>query len=1013
MAQVVLRTISHVSTYSEHRLVLDYTLTETATNYSITAKLLVQTRSTDTSKNNQAKLNNASWYMGTDVSNRVGPSNMSGSTVSIGTGWTTIGTSGNLTFSIAKEKETLSLIVYIGTPFTIFYYLNGTSLSSYYVDYTERYYYPLTIPTITTYAITYNANGGSGTTASQSKWHGEAITLRANGFTRSGYSFKRWNTKANDTGTGYNASASYTGNAALSLYAVWNRTVSYNANGGTGAPSAQTAVATSAITLTSAKPTRSGYTFHHWNTKADNSGTSYQSGGSYPANNASATLYAIWWKNPTVNAPTLTRCDAQGNADEVGGYIKATVAWSITASQVGETQTAPRSFTLTLTGDGKTFTDSPTLTGTSGTYATVLGDGTLGPNVAYSETATIADAHGTTTATGTLSPSTSYHAPIVTATAKLQDAGAEDPLCKRARVVVHYELYESAEQLRDASMVVALSIDVPGEYWTVDNLTGIDEVFTSDSHGYDKMDPHGGYDIGTATVSDRFTSTTVAVHVDPTDYTNPSITDISAFRTAKNEEVTPATYDESDDGTCLGVEVDWSTYRAPATASITVEDMEVDPDATFRVVARREYSLTGNSGSERFDVYPDATLWPDDHLEDGVLIHENRRYLVTVRVSDAYSDVVTSAKAYRAETITIAYFTTDALAGGRGYAIGKPATQELFDVGMPSNFDEYVKMRDELAIITGSITRGVVPSNNVWPEQMLAIRDSQEAMIGYLRAFLTTDGDNEGIQLETTRTVNGSVINHALRIGIDANGNRLVNVHDPAPWRNAIGAVNKAGDTINGTLFVTGGGWFVNKYPSIDRDGANPSADQWGTGLLIRDKDNADIGRVRPIRITDGYMYLRLSAVNEKTDGTQVENYFDIRIGRDGTQSYGMSSPANFRSAIGAQATIAASSGNGTRTSAAASDSSCSYRKWGRVCTVSFWIRVVSALGTWNSTAALYTGLPASAFNTNGFAIKCDANTSTYFANVNTGGQLYVSTRETSLPANTVVVGAFTYITAS
>ena len=77
--------------------------------------------------------------------------------------------------------------------------------------------------------------------------------------------------------------------------------VSYNANGGSGVPSSQTKWKDQTLTLSSTKPTRTGYTFSKWNTKSDGSGTSYSSGASYTANSA-ATLYAIWTENAlTVN----------------------------------------------------------------------------------------------------------------------------------------------------------------------------------------------------------------------------------------------------------------------------------------------------------------------------------------------------------------------------------------------------------------------------------------------------------------------------------------------------------------------------------------------------------------------------------------------------------------------------------------------------------------------------------------------------------------------------------------
>ena len=75
----------------------------------------------------------------------------------------------------------------------------------------------------TSYKVTYNANGGdtSSLPAAQTKWYGETLTLSGTLPKRSGCTFFGWNTKADGTGTHYNSSASYTANAALTLYAMW------------------------------------------------------------------------------------------------------------------------------------------------------------------------------------------------------------------------------------------------------------------------------------------------------------------------------------------------------------------------------------------------------------------------------------------------------------------------------------------------------------------------------------------------------------------------------------------------------------------------------------------------------------------------------------------------------------------------------------------------------------------------------------------------------------------------
>lgn len=70
-------------------------------------------------------------------------------------------------------------------------------------------------------------------------------------------------------------------------------TVSYNANGGNGAPSSQTKQYNKTLTLSSTKPTRDGYTFVGWAESSSASSAQYQSGGSYTSNK-NLTLYAVW-----------------------------------------------------------------------------------------------------------------------------------------------------------------------------------------------------------------------------------------------------------------------------------------------------------------------------------------------------------------------------------------------------------------------------------------------------------------------------------------------------------------------------------------------------------------------------------------------------------------------------------------------------------------------------------------------------------------------------------------------
>lgn len=72
-----------------------------------------------------------------------------------------------------------------------------------------------------TYTVAFNANGGSGAPASQTKTYGVTLTLSNTRPTRTNYTFKGWGTASSSTTVSYAAGASYTRNAAITLYAIW------------------------------------------------------------------------------------------------------------------------------------------------------------------------------------------------------------------------------------------------------------------------------------------------------------------------------------------------------------------------------------------------------------------------------------------------------------------------------------------------------------------------------------------------------------------------------------------------------------------------------------------------------------------------------------------------------------------------------------------------------------------------------------------------------------------------
>lgn len=149
----------------------------------------------------------------------------------------------------------------------------------------------VTVPAHDGYTVYYYDTGNT-----QSKPYGGSVTILSG---PSGDSTSQFYTWDGSDGNTHAPGSSYSTNADLTLYAKWKYRVYYDANGGTGAPSADWPVEGTSYAVTSSTPTRNNYQFNSWNTSADGSGTSY-------APRASLTsyvigpyyLYAIW--NPQI-----------------------------------------------------------------------------------------------------------------------------------------------------------------------------------------------------------------------------------------------------------------------------------------------------------------------------------------------------------------------------------------------------------------------------------------------------------------------------------------------------------------------------------------------------------------------------------------------------------------------------------------------------------------------------------------------------------------------------------------
>jgi uncharacterized repeat protein (TIGR02543 family) len=124
-------------------------------------------------------------------------------------------------------------------------------------------------------------------------------------------------------------------NTSYTIPALPSYTVSYNANGGSGAPSSQTKWYGKSLTLSSTKPTRTGYSFKGWalSKEAADEGTWYYQPGSTCGANNNLTLYAVW----EVNTYDV-KYNANGGSGAPGDQTK-TYGVTLTLSSTKPTRT--------------------------------------------------------------------------------------------------------------------------------------------------------------------------------------------------------------------------------------------------------------------------------------------------------------------------------------------------------------------------------------------------------------------------------------------------------------------------------------------------------------------------------------------------------------------------------------------------------------------------------------------------------------------------------------------------
>lgn len=293
------------------------------------------------------------------------------------------------TFVVSKSKAATILTVKCSMEWNITW--SGVNINS------TSAQLAVTIPKKTSYVIKYNANGGGGEPTSVTKYHDETITIPNTTPTNYGYSFLKWSLTLDDGNVVYYKPGDFFGrNLNATLYAVWSPniyTVTYDTQGGVDAPASQTVEYGAKFTLPNATPTKEYYIFDGWY-KFDE-GSNSGAGAYYPGEEvyitANCTFRAVWktsYTRPIITNAQAFRCVEDGTESDEGTYANISFNW--------ETCIDITSIDVIIICNGaavRTITTTD-VTGTSGLFSAIVGDGQFDTSDVYKFTLRVNDQKG-------------------------------------------------------------------------------------------------------------------------------------------------------------------------------------------------------------------------------------------------------------------------------------------------------------------------------------------------------------------------------------------------------------------------------------------------------------------------------------------------------------------------------------------------------------------------------------------------------------------------------------------
>ena len=767
----------------------------------------------------------------------------------------------------------------------------------------------------TAWTVNFNANGGSSTGASNNKLSASRTTS---------YTFAGWNTNSSGTGTNYAAGASYTTDAALSLYAKWTSSTS-----------------TGQVTLPT--PTRSGYTFAGWYTASSGGTRRGGAGDKWTPTADGVTLYAQW----TQNTWTVAYNANGGNSSSVPASQTKTADVALTLSSTTPTRNTAGNgqYSITYNYNGGSGTPTSASAARTISYAfrrwntSANGSGTsYNPGGSYT-----ANAGATLYAQWSSTPHTaSVTLPTPSARTGYDFGGWYNGSTKVGNAGATWTPTGSTDSITLTAKwtlkTYPITLNAQGGNVTTTALTkeygNALSLPTPTSSGFRFV---GWNTVAAGTGTNYTSSLPTTFNQSATLYAQwikASLSTISAFRI-----VTDPGDDDSEEPDRMGtrgkVTGSWVVDSTMATSTtVTVE---------YKLVTATNWTLvaTSTASSAKSGTVSQVITGPLDVGE---------AYQVRVTLTTVYFTNQTYPAIVRVTTISKAFALLTGLAGGTGLAIGAIATlANTFEVALASIFNGIVD------VMQGNLTRSGTNTTASNGDHPIRFIDAAKSVMSYITAHKTNDSPRNFLRM-TAISPNGT---NTANLYVSA-GDDDKQLTTDCEWRTQI--------TANTTAIVV-------KDTRFDRDGTNPSDTVWSAVHGFQDADGENLGYLQAYQTPAGYTGLNLYVVSEDANGNTFANYIRLSVNKSGTKSYTVSDAAAFRTAIGAPHDSLSRTTTVSDVITAASGrtiGSVTYAEWGKVAQLS-----VACTGFSASTGSQAVGTVVSGKRPT-YAVYATAVTSSY-----------------------------------